>query len=335
MTGEISKLGQELKARVGQEDLRLFKILKNSSRCAEALGRIILHFSSGPISWIVGMFSVAFHLSLESQLNHSVMHGAYEQIPGAEDLSIEKYETLAIPFQSKTWGDAHRIHHATPSILGKDPDTLHPLFRVHETQNWRIWHLGNTFLGIFFVFEFWAFDYDRFLKSIGRRSMADRGEYRKFALFIGYQYLLFPLLAGANWKFVLGGNLCAAVVRNFVFVGLQTGSSVGAGVSTLHPFGVDKSDKNSWVRFQVETSKNFVVSGIWKAICGGLDRHIEHHLFPALPPNRLHEASEKVKESCLNNNIRYQEFSSVWTSLTDSFGYLWRLSKPPRRKINS
>jgi linoleoyl-CoA desaturase len=256
------------------------------------------------------------------------MHGAYAGLPGAEGLTPDHYESLAFPFQSRTWRDAHRIHHASPSLLGQDPNTLHPLFRVHSGVRWRPWHLFNTFLGTIFVFECWAFDYDRFLKREGLRPPRDRGELRKFALFLGYQYLFFACLAGPRWKETLAGGLLAAIIRNFVFVALQTGSSVGAEVSARHALAYGRKSPGEWARFQVESSKNFKVRGFWKILVGGLDRHIEHHLYPSLPPNRYQALSEELRALSREHGVAYIEYPSLPASLRDSFTHLGRLSRP-------
>lgn len=303
--------------------LRRLKLL---SRVAEVAGRLGLLFIPGPWGWIAGVLSLSFHLSVEAQLNHSIMHGAYVGLPGASRFTPGRYETLALPFRSKTWREAHRIHHASPSLLGSDPDTIHPLFRMHETQPWRPWHFLNTWLGAVFTFECWAFDYDRFLKRAGRRPAHDRGELRKFALHVGYQYVLFPLLAGARWKEVLAAGVVAAIIRNFIFTGLQTGSSVGHAVSTVHCVSYARKRGDAWFRFQIETSKNFVLRGVWRVLCGGLDRHIEHHLFPNLPPSRLHLLSDEVRSLCQRHGVRYVEYPSIWASLGDSLSYLRGLS---------
>ena len=326
LTQQIQALGRTAREQTGAADVALLKRLKASTRLSELAGRLCLQFAMGPWSWLAGVFSLAYYFSVEAQLNHSIMHGAYLGLPGAGRFTPDRYETLAVPFQSKTWRDAHRIHHANPSLLGDDPDTIHPLFRMHERQQLRPWHRFNSWLGALFTFEHWAFDYDRFLKDKGRRPAADRAELRKLALYVGYQYLLFPLLAWSHWKSVLAGALLATVIRNLVFTGLQTASSVGHEVSTRHALGFPKRRREDWYRFQMETSKNFRLQGIARMICGGLDRHIEHHLYPNLPPNRLHELSGGVRELCDRHGVRYSEYRSFWASLRDSLSYLHRLS---------
>ncbi len=321
----IQQLGREARARVGADDVRLLKRLKASCRIAEVAGRVLLHLSLGPFGWILGTLCLAYHLAVEAQLNHTIMHGAYVGIPGAERFTPSRYESLALPFQSRTWRDAHRIHHNHPSVLGEDPDTVHPLFRMHATQPRRWWHRGNAFLGALFTFEHWAWDYDAFLKRHGHRPARDRGELGKFARHVGWHFVLFPVLAGSAWKEVLAAAIVAAIVRNLIFTGLQTASSVGHGVSTRH---ADFAPAKGFARlkFQVETSKNFGLTGVWRILCGGLDRHIEHHLWPTLPPERLRDVSPAVRAACVEAGVRYEEFPTFRDSLKDSVGYLRRLS---------
>lgn len=320
-------MGKDARARVGSDDLRQLRFLKATSWFGEILGRLSMHFIATPAGWLLGMIGVAYHLALEAQLNHTIMHGAYVGVPGAERYTPSRYETLALPFRSKTWGDAHRIHHQHPSLLEGDPDTIHPLFRMHPTQPLRWWHRFNAFIGAFFTFEHWAFDYDAFLKQQGVRAKTDRGEWKKLALHVAYNYVLFPALAGPRWWVVLLGVIASAVIRNLVFTALQTASSVGCDVSSRHALRTDDPRGDERVRFQVETSKNFGLHGGWKVICGGLDRHIEHHLWPHLPPARLRELSPEVRRLCDERGLRYQEFPTIWASLGDSVRWLSKNAK--------
>lgn len=324
----IEALGKEAKAALGDEDVRRFRRIKRASRIGEIGGRALLMLGHDPLTWFTGFSLLAFHFSMEAHLMHSATHGAYSGL--ADDLSPRDYETLAIPMRAATWRVAHKIHHVNPSTLDGDPDTMHPLFRVHETTPWRPWHALNTVLGGVFVFETWALDYDRFLKARGLRDRRDRAEVKKLAKFAAYNYLLFPLLSGPNFAPVLLGTWAASTLRNYIFVALQTGSSVGERVSTLHPHVNNKTlSRDERAKFQVETSKSFVVkSPFWREIMGGLDRHIEHHLWPWMPPERLHALAPKVKALCEKHGVRYEEHRSVWASLKDSFRYLARLSAP-------
>ena len=56
---------------------------------------------------------------------------------------------------------------------------------------------------------------------------------------------------------------------------------------------------------QIATTKNFDVPRAVSLLVGGLDRQIEHHLFPKLPPNRLREITADVRALCEQHGIAY------------------------------
>src|SRR5436190_706180 len=98
---------------------------------------------------------------------------------------------------------------------------LRLLSKLAEFGGRALLHIFNTFLAASVVFEGCAYNYDRLLKARGFRSASDRQERRKILLFVAYQYILFPLLAGSHWRTVLAGNLAAVLIRNLVASSLQ------------------------------------------------------------------------------------------------------------------
>lgn len=330
----LEQLGRDAKATLGHEDVRLFRISQRISLVAQWAGRAMLFFgATHAFGFVGGALVLALYFSLEAHLNHSVTHGAFVGLPSAENIQPRAYETLAMPMQSATWRLAHKIHHVHPSLGGDDPDVQHPSFRVHDSQPWRPWHVFNSLVGCVFVFELWAFDYDRFLKHKGLRKTQDRGELKKLARFVGYQYVLFPVLCGCYAG--LRAALCmllatwvAVVIRNLIFVALQTGSSVGEGISTSHEHGPSKRTRAERYVFQIETSKNYRLTAFGTFLTGGLDRHIEHHLWPHLPPQRLRVLAPRVKALCEMHGVRYVEYPSAFASFADSARFMWKLSWP-------
>jgi linoleoyl-CoA desaturase len=78
---------------------------------------------------------------------------------------------------------------------------------------------------------------------------------------------------------------------------------------------------------QVEAARNIEVPHVISILCGGLDRQIEHHLFPRLPPNRLREISARVRAVCEAHGVRY--LSKGWLgTLREVTAELWHLSSP-------
>ena len=57
---------------------------------------------------------------------------------------------------------------------------------------------------------------------------------------------------------------------------------------------------------QIEATTDFEVSWPLSILCGALDRQIEHHLFPRLPPQRLREIAPEVKAICTKYGVDYR-----------------------------
>ena len=60
---------------------------------------------------------------------------------------------------------------------------------------------------------------------------------------------------------------------------------------------------------QVEATNDFEVSAPISLLCGGLDRQIEHHLFPTLAPPRLREIAPEVRAICEEHGVAYKTAS--------------------------
>ncbi len=77
---------------------------------------------------------------------------------------------------------------------------------------------------------------------------------------------------------------------------------------------------------QVEATNNFEVSRPISILCGGLDRQIEHHLFPQLPPNRLREIAPEVRAVCERHGVHYRT-ASWGRTLAAALGHIRTLSR--------
>jgi linoleoyl-CoA desaturase len=78
---------------------------------------------------------------------------------------------------------------------------------------------------------------------------------------------------------------------------------------------------------QVEATNDFEVSLPVSILCGGLDRQIEHHLFPTLPPPRLREIAPEVRAICEKYGVPYKT-ASWGQTLSKVFAQIARLSAP-------
>ena len=77
-----------------------------------------------------------------------------------------------------------------------------------------------------------------------------------------------------------------------------------------YPEGTRAHGRGAWYAMQVEATHNFEVSKPISILCGGLDRQIEHHMFPRLPPERLRQVAPEVRKVCEEHGVKYN--SDTW-----------------------
>ena len=83
---------------------------------------------------------------------------------------------------------------------------------------------------------------------------------------------------------------------------------VGGDVKSW-PAGTRANGRGEWYAMQVEASNDFEVGPVLSILCGGLERQIEHHLFPTLPPPRLREIAPEVRAICEKHGVEYKTAS--------------------------
>ena len=152
---------------------------------------------------------------------------------------------------------------------------------------------------------------------------------RKAVPYYAKEYGLFPLLAGPFfWKVALG-NWLAETLRSVYSAATIFTGHVGEQTSS-YAEGTKATSRARWYAMQAESANDFEVPHALSVLCGGLDKQIEHHLFPKLPPRRLRQIAPEVRAICERHGIRYQTGS--WPSMLGKvFRQLRRLGKPAVR----
>jgi fatty acid desaturase len=77
--------------------------------------------------------------------------------------------------------------------------------------------------------------------------------------------------------------------------------------------------KGQWYLRQMLGSANFDAGPVLRFMSGNLCHQIEHHLYPDLPSNRLHEISMRVKDVCDKYDLPY-----TTGSFAVQYGKTWR-----------
>jgi NADPH-dependent stearoyl-CoA 9-desaturase len=359
----IEAIRKRTQAKVGAHDLRYIRRVDRISRVAELFGRTLIAVSPGPILFTAGVLSLFVYKQLQAtEIGHMALHGAYNRIPDAGKFHSNKHQ-WQFPIDEQSWLRGHNgRHHGLTNVAGHDADIHFGPVRLTEHTPHRFGHyfqLPFTLLILFPNFgplmnlhftgltDVWngngrASKYD-FLEDGSRASVRDayRRALRKYVPYYAKEYLLWPTLALLAFGWWLGplvflksvfGNWLAEKLRDIYSAASIFCGHVGEH-TVAYPEGTLPAGKGERYAMQVESTNNYEVPWLVSVFCGALDRQIEHHLFPSLPPNRLREITSEVRATCEAHGVNY--LTASWPRmLLRAFAQVGRLSrKLPHERI--
>lgn len=228
------------------------------------------------------------------------------------------------------WVKKHNQHHANPNHVDLDPDIDLPLIAFSPAQAAEKRGPART---IAKYQVYWAVPllslvaYGQRLSSI-RFLLTERSRYRRWeaAALLGHfvLYLGAPLAVLGPWSTLLLVAIhqgCTGLYLGLVFAPNHKGMALTDDAAPLDA-----------LRAQVLTARNVRGHPLIDWWYGGLNYQIEHHLFPALPRNRLRAAQPIVRDFCRERAIPYYE-TSMLRSYREILQYLHAVGAPLRARI--
>ena len=146
-------------------------------------------------------------------------------------------------------------------------------------------------------------------------------------------YVAFPALTSlspaATYKSTLAANIVANVIRNIWANAVIFCGHFPDGAEKFTKTDMVGETRGQWYLRQMLGSANFDAGPAMRFMSGNLCYQIEHHLYPDLPSNRLHEISVRVRQVCDKFDLPY-----TTGSFLVQYGKTWRtiakLSLPDR-----
>jgi linoleoyl-CoA desaturase len=344
---DLDALKRRTLLRIGADDVAYIERVDRFSRAMEISGRGLIHMSFEPGAFFLGVFALAIHKQLQtSEIGHSALHGAWDGLAGGERFASRTFR-WDTPIDEASWRYAHNVrHHSMTNIAASDPDVrFGPVRLTEQTQSSR-WNrftapvaLAALFPNFLFVISSHVSGVNDLLGDNGcpdkldflpDRSLASargalRKALRKWVPYYAKEYILFPALAGPFFWKVLAGNWLAETARSVYTAATIFCGHAGSDVKSWPP-GTRAHGRGEWYAMQVEAANDFEVSWPLSILCGGLDKQIEHHLFPTLPPSRLREIAPEVRAICERHGIGYK--TDTWgRTLRKVFAHIARLSR--------
>jgi fatty acid desaturase len=327
---EIDELQRRTAASLGERDARYIRRVARAVRYCEAAGRALLFASVFPPCWILGTLLLGLSKILENmELGHNVMHGQYDWM-GDPAFNGKTYE-WSIAGTADAWRRTHNFkHHTYTNVRGMDDDIGYGLLRLFPEQRWRPFALLQPLYALLFglLFQWGVAIQELELGKVfkGRKRWRVLREQarplgRKVRRMLVMDYVIFPLLAGPFFLYVIAGNFVANGMRNLwtftiIFCGHFT-----ANAQVFSRESINGESRGHWCLRQLHGSSNLSGGRLLHLLSGNLSHQIEHHLFPTLPACRYAELAPQVQEICRRYGQHYNT-----GSLPRQFGQvLWRI----------
>lgn len=329
---DIQQLYFQTKAKVGEQDLEHIRHVAAYSHAIKKRSQELIQHADSVQSWYRGIILGALHTLLEfSELGHNILHGSYDHLDevGEFHSSCWKWDFVTDPSEWKTMH--HQNHHPFTNIVGKDHDLGYTILRMMPGQNWYLHNVmqplvfASLLLSPSYYFTLFSavsaahtqgqkiFRKATFEKSLGLIKDHILESYIQPSLNLPFNKIL-PTLTGNYLVTVLG----YAYTLHVLLLEHHADNTV--------VYQDDREEsKDDYYRRQILTTTNFkpnqVLDAYLKKILdeevkfanppdfevfyGGLDTHLEHHLFPDLPCNRQREVREQVKAICARHGLTY------------------------------
>ncbi len=242
---------------------------------------------------------------------------------------------------SYVWHWKHaRFHHNFVNITGHDPDVDLGIFARFSPHQRRLWfhrwqHLYMWVLYAFLAMKFHLYSdfHHLFFGRIHTHRMP-RPKGWNLLVFIGGKSIFFALA----FVLPLFYHPVSVVVFYYLVTVLMMGIPLAVVFQLPHctgrsefplPDKVSREMKNPWAVHQAEVTLDYDRhSRIKTWLLGGLNFHLEHHLFPSICHINYPGMSKVVEETCREFSVKYAEHRTLWVGLAEHYRWLREMGRP-------
>lgn len=287
----------------------------------------LVPFARTPILQVGASLALAFAFCQVGFLAHDAAHHQIMRSTRAnERLALALFNGV-VGLSLAWWMGKHGRHHVHPNNVVHDPDVAPGLLAFSQEQarcappasRWIVRRQAALFLPLL-TLEGFSLRWESarvVLRGAARRPRLE-------AALMGLHFAVyFALLL---WWLGGPGTLLFVIVHH-VGMGLYLGL-VFAPNHVAMPIFTETSDLD-FARRQILASRNIRSGRIVDFVFGGLNRQIEHHLFPRMPRPNLRRARDIVRAFCQKHGIAYRE-CGLLASYAEVLTGLHRAASPLR-----
>ncbi|MBJ8339903.1 fatty acid desaturase [Antrihabitans sp. YC3-6] len=330
---ELQNLYRTTKAQVGDDDLDHIRNVTAYGQAINARRVELLHDGSPRSVVRAAVLETLYRVMQFSELGHNIIHGSYDDLPNGGEYHSDRYR-WDFNVDVDHWKVMHHEgHHPNTNVIGKDHDLGYSVARGMAGQDWFGHHvaqaaiIGGLLAAAPQAAPFFLANVARlvagkpFLSGYTLRSPAEIATRDAVQ-----RYLREPLTTGANFLPALVANYLGGVGGYSSVLFLVLIEHHAGELEVFADPGPDETPDQYYER-QFRATRNFLRSPEvdnylervlleevpfdnrpdFRIFYGGLDTHIEHHLFPDLPPSKQREIAPAVREIAARHGLPYHE----------------------------
>lgn len=270
---------------------------------------------------------------------HDAIHKAFSDKPIINKIFSILFSLIGA--SAYVWSICHNIvHHTYTNISGHDEDIdvapglirfceNEPVNKIQRYQHFYAFGLYSL------AMLSWVFrkDYKKFFQTKIGSQVANHPRIEYFNLFFFkflyyFLFIVLPLIVlNVSWWQFLIGFLAMQFSQGLVLGLVFQLAHVVEGTSFPHP-NDDGNIEEAWAAHQMMTTANFAVDNKVAAFfCGGLNRQVEHHLFPKICHIHYPAIGKIVKDTALEFDLPYIESPTFSSALASHYRMLRKLGK--------
>src|SRR3989441_11310352 len=254
----------------------------------------------------LAIFVLAFISVHAGFIAHEAGHGAITRDRRVAACIGQVFNTLLTALCYSYFCHIHRLHHPHCNDRARDPDMQSGVFSMYQQSALSKSGLGRlvsrhqaVLIWILVWLQGFTLKLDS-LQFLRRNPRATRVDQAVVALHFALWFIA-PVLA-------LG---FADALLNYLLMTLLIGPYLGT-IFLVNHIGtrvIEPDEPISFFMHEIGVTRNLGASRLHDFLFGGVNNHIEHHLFPSMPTARLRSARRITREFCRRHGIAYREMS--------------------------
>jgi fatty acid desaturase len=271
-----------------------------------AAAYVALLADPGPAGRALAIVALAFISVHAGFLAHEAVHGALSRNRLVTGLVGQVFNTLLTALCYSYFCHIHRRHHPHCNDRVRDPDMQSEVFSLYAqagTGKRGFGALVSRYQSVLIWILVWLQGFTLKIDSLqflARNPRATRADQAMVLLHFALWFVP-PVMA-------LG---FATALANYLLMTLLIGPYLGT-VFLVNHIGtrvIEPDESISFFEQELTVTRNLGASRLDDFLFGGLNNHIEHHLFPSMPTAGLRRARAITREFCRRYGLVYREMS--------------------------